>query len=164
VAYASTQNLKDWIGSNVSSTNPGLYQQLTDRVSATTESGTVGTMALDRAEGVIDAKLSSPRANYGKGYKVPVDVSSSSILSAFLVGLNCDIAGYYLFGGHGMRETIPERIVKAFDAAMEMLEDIAEGDAMLPTDSALAGATQAGASLRYGAEARQFSETAREWW
>ena len=125
MAYATLTELKAWLGTNVSATNPGPYEQLTDYVTGGTASDTKGQVAIDGGEGEVNAYVSMK-------YSVPVDTSLHTQAAHLLRRLTLSIAEYILWKSHPRREEIPERVQNSYDDAIDMLKNIASGELALP--------------------------------
>jgi hypothetical protein len=69
-SYATLAQLKAHVGQSVDP--PGLYDQLTDLVNATTANDTVGAARLDAAESFINGKL-------GSRYTTPINVAAGRL-------------------------------------------------------------------------------------
>lgn len=152
MAYATLSDLRSRLGSQVSASDPGIFQQLTDKNAATTESTSVATVALDAASGIIDMKL-------GVKYAVPIVTTNTTVL-AVLNGYTLDITEWKVWKEHPQRKTIPARVQTAYDEAIQMLDDLVLGNATLPSDVPLAGNTADGAEFTGGGFARAMTETA----
>lgn len=144
MAYATLAEFKRRLGS--SSSPLGLYEQLTDRIAATTANDTVGQDLLDEAQALINMWLA-------KRYATPVSTADAAT-AATLRKVTLDLAEYGAWASAAPRRTLPERVKQAFDAAMEWLRDVAAGKAELP------GAAAAEAAESSSAEAAGY---ARVW-
>lgn len=134
MAYATLQNLKDWVG-QVSGSDPGAFDQLTDRVgepSVAVEAN--GQELLDRAESIVNSRLAIK-------YAVPIDTAGDAQAAAFLRSLTLNLAAQYLWASHPLREDVPERVQTLYDEAMDLLGQIAAGDAAVPSVGVLASPT-----------------------
>ena len=152
MAYASLADLQTRCGKNVSASDPGGYDQLTDRVDATTASDTVGTAALAWGSERIDAKI-------GVRYAVPVDTSSSTDAAAFLKAMTLDLAEWRLWSSTAFREAIPQRVVDSFNDAVELLREIADGKAVIPSAVELAEPSSHGDTATSGGRTAVLTET-----
>ncbi len=132
MSYATLAQFKTHVGQRTSP--PGLYEQMTDRVSATTASDTVGQMLLDDAEAEVNGYLA-------KRFAVPVDVSADSVVAAYLKRCVVVIATYHGWHDHPKVSANRESSKAAYDAVIKELTAIARGTMELPAASTPAGAT-----------------------
>lgn len=155
MAYATLTDLKLRLGQNISSTNPGLYDQATSRVPPwTTADDTVGQAALDWSEARVNAKVNVR-------YEIPVSLSDGQT-AAMLLGLVLDLAAYHLYATHPHEgNEVPARIQSAYDDAVETLNQIAEGKCVLPSATLLPGPSVLGTVALAGGDAVVFDEAAR---
>lgn len=137
MAYATLAELKARLGSNASP--PGLYEQLTDRVSGTTANDAVGQALLDEAAALVDAYLA-------RRYAVPIDASGDALLAAWLRGAALDLAVYSAWAQSPLRPETLRRVVDERAARIAMLEAIAAGRADLPAANG-APASASGGSM-----------------
>lgn len=120
MAYGSLAGFKGWLGSQVSSTDPGQYEQITDKVAYTTASDTQGQLALDNASNLIDSYI-------GCKYTVPLTTAPGAIVES-----TYQIAAWNLVASHaGSSKEVKGRVQAMKDAAMEFIRDVAAGDACL---------------------------------
>lgn len=149
--YATLSDLQARLGSQVSSSNPGIYQQLTDRLAATTENSTVGQELLDAAQGYVDSKL-------GVRYAVPINTSlAGAVAASMLRSLVLDIAEWRAWKEHAFNEDIPGRVTDAYNHAVASLGDIVDAEAIIPSLVELEGPTQRGFTTSVGGHARVFN-------
>jgi phage gp36-like protein len=149
--YATTTQFKEWLGSQVSSSAPGAYQQLMDRLTAVSGGDGVATELLTQASAEIDSRLAV------RGVTTPVETDDESA-SAKLRQLTLDIATWRGMASHPKIKEIPERVQLAYDEALVWLADFVAGDAMLPGD---AGAVESVSRLAVGGGDRVMTNTAR---
>jgi phage gp36-like protein len=119
--------------------------QLTDRVAGTTINATVITAALADADALIEGYLA-------QRYALPV-----SPVPQLLLRVACDIARFLL---HGKAAT--EKVRAAYDDALKVLRDLADGRAALPGAAAAPSAqapAAAGGAPQVAAPTRIFDRT-----
>jgi phage gp36-like protein len=151
MAYATLAELKARLGSNVSATAPGMFDQLTDRTTAVTANDTEGNAALAYADSFINAKV-------GKRYAVPVVGDATAL--AFLRDVCLDIAEWRLWSNTSFKQSIPERVKDSSRTAFDLLDAVADGDAVLPSAVALSEPTAArGSGAVTGGDDRVFTSS-----
>lgn len=150
--YAQVSDLSAYLGSQTSSTDPGFYEQMTDRINAVSASSTVGQEAIETAEAMIDGYLAIK-------YAVPVDVSNGRV-AAILKGLTVRMAGYELCAASPFAESILDRVEKLYDDCIDFLSGIKKGMTTLPGVAPLAPAAADGPQVISGGFARVFTEDA----
>jgi phage gp36-like protein len=128
MAYAVLADLKQRLGSQT--TPPGLYEQLTDRLSATTADDAVGQALLDDAQATVDQKLAGR-------YAVPIDTTGDATLAAWLKNASLVIATWNGWSRHPIRSRLKENVEADYKAVMKTLEAIAAGIEELPAASVL---------------------------
>lgn len=148
--YASLTDLQTYLGSQTSSTDPGVYQQATDRVAATTANSTVGQEALDYAEALINGYLA-------KKYPIPIDVTETS-LAALMRGLTLQLAAFRLIASLPFISEIPDRLKELRDEAIEYLRDVVSGETTLPAVAPLEAPETDGDIVTVGGNDRVFDE------
>lgn len=149
--YATTADFAAWLGSQTSSTSPGVYQQLTDRLNAESASGTVAQELLDQAEALMNSYFAA------RGYAIPV-VTTEAILAAFLRSLVMKIASYHAWSTHPRLKDVPDRLESLYDEAVTWLEDFADGVTVLPSSAALATSNAGRIGARASGWARIMTE------
>ncbi len=149
MAYATLSDLQTRLGSNVDAADPGLYDQLTDRVDAEAASATVGTAALNWASARMNAKL-------GARYLVPISTADAEAL-AFLRAMCLDMAGFRLWSSAAQRELIPQRVLDSWNDAVELLREIVAGDGVLPSAIELSSPIAQGDVADSGGDTRVFT-------
>lgn len=155
MAYSTVTHIKAWLGTQTSSTDPGMSEQLSDRVGdPSTLDESILTSAIEKADSVIDAKLAAAK------YAVPVDTSGEPGVASFLRTLSVDIAIWYAWH-HPLCSDVPERVQKAYEQAIIMLDDIVKGEAALPAIDPLETTDAQGDVSRYGGDDRQLTEENR---
>ena len=137
MAYATLDDLKQRLASNTDP--PGLYEQLTDRVSFTTANDAVGQEILDAAHGEVNGWLA-------KRYAVPIDVSTDTTLAQRLKGVTLDLCEKVAWETSTARTTTPKRVGENYSEAIAWLRDVAAGKASLPAVAAFPGPAADGAS------------------
>ena len=135
-SYATLQNFKDWLGSNISP--PGMYQIVTDRIARTTASDAVGQELLDLAEGEMHQYL-------GGRYAVPINVAGDAALAATLRGIALPIAEFMGFTSNPfLKPSISEALRRKYDEAIGKLKRIADGVVPLPGATEIPGSPNGG--------------------
>lgn len=119
--YATATQLKTWMGQQVSATDPGQYDQMTDRVDFTVASDTVAELSLTNASGMIDSYLTQA------GISLPLPSTPDVLVMACI-----HIASFDMAVACSCREEVLMRFNAAKDLAMQWLKDIADGKAALP--------------------------------
>lgn len=119
--YATVDELKAWMGNNVSSSNPGQYDQLTDRVNQKTAVDAVATSSLTLQSGVIDSYLAQA------GITTPV-----SPIPDVLKQVCIDLTAFDMSIASGAREDVLVRFKAASEKAMGWLRDVAAGTVTIP--------------------------------
>ena len=146
--YATLAELKAVLGNQASSTDPGSYDQLSDLVTAVTANDTVGQNVIDIAESIVDSYL-------GRRYAVPVTVSVYASAGALCKRSTLAIAVWQLWSNNSrIGNDIPDRVQKAYESTIDLLERIADGSSVLPAATPIAESGVAGASA-YGAVAER---------
>ncbi|MCG3130181.1 MAG: hypothetical protein FLDDKLPJ_00930 [Phycisphaerae bacterium] len=114
MTYAAKQDLIDRYGN-------GEIVQLADRtnVPPTTIDDTIVNRALEDADATINGYLAAR-------YTLPL-----SSVPPLVKRLACEIARYHLY-----EEAAPERVQRAYEAAIKLLQDISKGVASLGLDAA----------------------------
>lgn len=132
MAYGTLANFKTWLGQNISSSNPGQYDQLTDKVSFATLDDTVGQNALDRSSSLIDSYI-------GKQYTVPITTSPTPDV---LILREFQLAAWDLITSSGANRQLEQfgRFRAMQDDAMNWIKDVASGEACIPGVTLKAGA------------------------
>lgn len=153
MAYATLQHLKDRLGSRTSATNPGLYEQMTDRLSAVTADDAIGQSLLDDAESVVNQKLA-------KRFSVPVDVSSDTVVANYLRRCAIIIATYHGWNEHPKLASKRETVQALYDEVMTQLNAIADGRQELPATTTPTSATATPTSATAVGHERIFTEDA----
>lgn len=122
MAYGTLEGFEAWLGSQVSSSNPGQYQQLTDKVNADTESDTEGQAALDVASSLIDSYLECR-------YAVPL-----TTVPQIIVLRTYQLAAWDLVTASGFNRSLEpiQRIRVMADGAMDWLEKVCTKVISLP--------------------------------
>lgn len=146
--YATLAEFKVRTGSRTSP--PGLYEQMTDRVAATTANDTIGQALLDDAESVVNQKLALR-------YAFPVD-TGDSILAAFLKRCTIIIATFHGWGEHPKLSANRENVKTLYDEVMKVLSAIATGDQDVPATTPPTRATTGGSPAYVGGMAPNFDE------
>lgn len=149
--YATTTQFKDWLGSQVSSSAPGAYQQLMDRLTAVSGSDTVAQELLDLAEGELDSYF------VAKSFSVPVSTAETQV-AALLRRLTLSIAAYLAWTTHPKLKEIPERVQAQYDWALEWLALFAAGEVVIPATSTLATISANGVRVQTGGWTKVFDE------
>lgn len=139
MSYATNADVQQRMGSTV-------YVQLTDDAGSGTADEAKVTEARLAAEREVDSYL-------GRRYAVPVDVTARAELQPLLRSVVLDLVEYRL---HSRRPPIPADIVSKRVAAIEWLQQVSAGRAVLPAVKQLAGATAQGVMA-------EVSGTARVW-
>lgn len=104
-----------------------LYVQLTDDGGTGSADEERVTEARLAAEGTLDSHL-------GRRYAVPVDTTQHVELAALLKSIALDLIEYRL---HARRPPVPADVERKHRAAIEWLEQVAAGQAILPAASEL---------------------------
>lgn len=149
--YASTADLSSYLGTQTSSTDPGTYEQVTDRINATTVNATAGQEALEAAEVTIDSYLAFK-------FAVPIDVAANARVATLLKSLTVRIAAFQLFASSPFMEDVIDRIEKLYDDCLRFLKGIKDGTTTLPGVSPLAPAAVDGPQVIPGGNCRVFTE------
>jgi len=153
--YATLADLKLRLGQNVSTTNPGLYDQATSRTPPwVVADDIVGQASLDYAQARVNACINTR-------YEIPVVTTDVETL-AMLRGLVLDISSYHLYATHPHEgNDVPSRIQNAYDDAKEELDEIGKGICVLPSAKKLPGPTVIGTVAKAGGDAVVFDESER---
>jgi phage gp36-like protein len=154
MAYATIAQLKNYLGQQASATNPGVADQLTDRVSFATLNEAELTSALSSAEAQIDGKV-------GTRYQVPVDTTLSANLANHLKWMTLQLAGWILWQAFP-REEIPARVTAGYDNVKDQLDDIQAGEAVLASAVELASPISRGDMGESGGSTRIFTPSNME--
>lgn len=153
MAYATLAQFRLHVGTRTSATNPGLYEQMTDRLSATTASDTLGQMLLDDAEAEVNGYLA-------RRYAVPVEVSGDAVAAAYLKRCVVVIATWCGWRDHPKVSANRESSKSAYDAVIKELVAIANGSMELPASTTPAGTTTSSATGEAIGNTRVFTEDA----
>ncbi|MFO0971828.1 MAG: phage protein Gp36 family protein [Phycisphaerae bacterium] len=148
MAYATLSELKVRLGS--ASSPPGLYEQITDRLNATTANDTVGQALLDSASAIIDQRLA-------RRYAVPID-TSDAVAAAWLRHATLVIACWTGWVEHPTRAKNKDTVADEYRAIDAALTAIADGAAALPSAGVLAPATGGGTVAKSVGWERDFTE------
>lgn len=151
MSYATLVEFKARVGTRTSP--PGLYEQMTDRVAATTASDSIGQVLLDDAAAIVNQKLA-------RRYAVPVDVSADATLAAFLRRCVLVIATFNGWTEHPKLSSNRETVKTLYDETMKMLDAIASGAQEIPAVSPPTGTTAAGSPGTAIGNTRIFTEDA----
>jgi phage gp36-like protein len=151
MSYATLTEGKQRLGTQT--TPPGLYEQLTDRLAATTANDLVGAEILAAAEAEVNGAIA-------RRYKVPVDVSADAPLAAQLKAITLTLFEGIAWQTHPMRRKTPDTVRDAMNAARAWLKAVADGSMTLPGATAIAAATADGASATAVGHTRVFTEDA----
>lgn len=151
MSYATLDDLKQWLGSRVNP--PGLYDQLTDRVDATTADDAVGQEILDAAHGEVNGWIA-------RRYAVPVDASTDATSAQQLKGVTLNIAEYKAWASNPVRKTIPERVADNYATAVKWLTAVTSGKAALPGAAEIPAATINGPKATAIGHEQRFTEDA----
>lgn len=122
MTYAGSSDLEARLGSTV-------FVQLTDDAGTGVADETKAAEALATAEGEVNSYL-------GRRYAVPVDVARHAQLAALLRNVTVDLAAYRL---HARRPPVPDELWRHRSSAIGWLERLADGRAVLPATTELAG-------------------------
>lgn len=155
MAYSTTTEMKARVGSNASTTAPGDYEILTNRLGGTTGVDSVATEAIAYADGRINSYIA------GAGYAAPIDSDDETVV-ALLRGFSLDIAVHHLWKNHPSRKTIPDRVQEAYDDAIDWLDQLAKGNVKLPSSVELEESPSAGIGVAHGGWTPQLTEDAME--
>jgi len=153
--YTTTTDLKSWLGSQVSSTAPGAYQQVMDRIDAVGGGDGVAQELLDQAEAEINSYFSA------KSLAIPISTAESNV-AAILRKLTLNIAAFTAWSTHPKVKEVPDRVQSGYDWAQEWLALYAAGDVFIPSSVALATTTASGARSEMGSFTPRFTESALE--
>jgi len=116
MSYANYSDLEERLGSLV-------YVQLTDDAGTGVADEDKVAEALGGAEGEVNSYL-------GCRVAVPVETSGDPQLSAVLKSITLDVAAYRL---HGRRPPVPVDVRYRYELAVQWLQRVASGKAVLPT-------------------------------
>lgn len=116
MSYTSNADLEERLGSSV-------YVQLTDDAGTGVADEDKVAEALGGAEGEVNSYL-------GRRVAVPVETSGDSQLSAVLKSITLDLAAFRL---HGRRPPVPADVRYRYESALQWLQCVASGKAVLPT-------------------------------
>ncbi|MBE7507797.1 MAG: DUF1320 family protein [Planctomycetia bacterium] len=133
--FALLDDLKERLG--IQSSPPGLYNQLTDRLTSTYADDVVGQGLVDEAEGEVRDWL-------GRRYSLPSVTPSDAILARSLKTLTIDIAAYRAFVTHPAKPEVRKSHAENYRRALERLQAIADGKADLPGATVLPGPSTSG--------------------
>lgn len=150
--YVTVQNVKDYMGSQ-SGSDPGWYDQLTDRVGGATAVDAVASEAIEQAEACVDSYLA------GK-YQVPIDTTNTRV-AALLRGLTLKLVVFNLAVTCPNMGDVLDRIEKMHDDAMSYLKGVAKGTITIPALTPLAAPTADGPAAIVGGSPRIFDDCNR---
>jgi len=129
MSYASNADLEERLGSSV-------YVQLTDDAGTSEADEDKVAEALGGAEGEVNSYL-------GRRVAVPVATNGAPQLSAVLKSVTLDLAAYRL---HGRRPPVPADVRYRYESAVQWLQRVASGAAVLPSAAELDGNAALGIS------------------
>jgi len=115
MSYASNADLEERLGS-------AAYVQLTD------DTGT-GSADLDKVAEALNGAEGEVNSYLGRRVKVPVDTAGETQLAAVLKSITLDVAVYRL---HTRRPPVPADVRYRYESAVQWLQRIASGQAVLP--------------------------------
>ena len=115
MAYASNADVEERLGTSV-------CVQLTDDAGTGLVDGDKVTEARIGSEGEVDSYL-------GRRCAVPVDLEAHPELAAVLKSVTLDLVEYRL---HARRQPVPQDVRLKRDAALQWLQRVASGQAVLP--------------------------------
>jgi phage gp36-like protein len=115
--YATTAELKARFEDDIE------VAHLTNTASTGVPDETVLAEVVNHAEGQLDSHI-------GMRYKIPVDVSSDTVLAAMLKSATLDVAVYHLLA---RGDVMPQAKIDARKAVVDWLKEIAKGEAILPS-------------------------------
>lgn len=149
-AYTTLAKFKTRLGANP--TDPiGIYDQITDRVTARVANDAVGQELVDAGAAEINGRLS-------RRYLTPIDVSIDPALAGTLEEFNLVIAEFKGYALHPAKPRIPERVSAAYRSTIDQLDAIAAGDSALPGAAAIPSATSSGPRVIATGNDRQFTQ------
>ncbi len=151
MSYATLVEFKARVGTRTSP--PGLYEQMTDRVSATTASDTIGQMLIEDAEAEVNGYLA-------RRYAVPMDVSSDATLAAWLKRCTCILATYNGWAEHPKMSANRENVKALHDEVIAQLTAIANGKMDPPAQGTPTSASGGSSSGEAIGNTRVFTEDA----
>ena len=121
MSYTTNADIEERLGSTA-------YVQLTDDTGSGSADEDKVTEARLAGEGEVNSYL-------GRRYGVPVDVTGNEELAGVLKSVTLDLAEYRL---HARRPPVPEAIRRKRESAVQWLQRVASGAAVLPASSELA--------------------------
>lgn len=137
MSYATNSDVEQRMG-------PASYVQLTDDAGEGAADEVKVTAAREAAEAEINSYV-------GVRYGVPVDVSGEAEVAAILRSVTVDLVEFRL---HSRRPPVPADVAARGASALEWLDRIASGRAVLPSVSELQGNPALGPSTAASASTR----------
>jgi len=143
--YAGPSDIEERLG-------PSVCAQLTDDTGLGSIDECKIIEALSGAEGEINSYLA-------RRYAVPVQLAGEDALAGLLKSITLDLAEYRL---NARRSPVPADVSRKREAAVQWLQSIARGLAVLPSSGELAGNPSLGVSGMATGSSRVMSRTGLE--